>query len=196
MTFLPEVFLFYVQTSTTATLAAIREKVFFHPTQDIALVKLAGLVYDTSGSLVAPMEVSTTITLTVNQTILLGGSGETGIPSQGGAGGTGYRDGFERCARGVFIHFSALPGQALMEFNRSVSLPGMASTGDSGGFTAIESGGRPTMCGIIITVSGSGETALTGFEYLGHTGTFSTWMNDIIAVNGNTSAVTDWQEYE
>ena len=182
--------------STTCTIAARRDKIFCYASQDLALVKLDQLVYNSSGMLVTPMEVSTTVTLAADQTILFGGSGDTGIPSQGGAGGTGYRDGFRRCARGVFIQFSAIPGKALMEFNRSVSLPGMASSGDSGGFVAIESSGRPTMCGIIITVSGSGETALTGFEYLGYTGTFATWMENTIANNRNNSAVSDWNQYE
>ena len=130
--------------------------------------------------------------LTANQSVLFGGSGDTGIPSQGGPGGTGIDDGYRRCVRGRY-RFS-LGSEATVDFTRSLQIPGIASMGDSGGFAAIEYNGTPLLCGILVTVSGSGEGTLTSFEYLGQT--LLTWVTTTISQNGNTSAVSDWQQYE
>ena len=178
--------------STTCTVAALRDKVFYHSSQDIALVKLEHLVYNTSGTLVAPMELNTTVSLVLDQAVLFGGSGETGIPSQGGVGGTSYRDGYRRCVRGRYRFMVGTVGT--MDFIRTLSLPGIGCNADSGGFAAIEYNGTPLLCGVLVTVSGSGEGTLTSFEHLGQA--LVTWVTATISQNGNTSAVTDWQEYE
>ncbi|MCC6933277.1 MAG: hypothetical protein IT292_08490 [Deltaproteobacteria bacterium] len=172
------------------SIAAANGKVFYHPTQDIALVKLEHLVYDSTGELITPIEFYHG-QLQDNQVILFGGSGQTGIPSQASESGTGYDDGYDRCVRGVFYFFSAaVPSRAVMKFTRSVPLPGIAAPGDSGGFTAIEENGKVLMVGIIVRGTGSGESLLTGFEYLGYNSGFFDWMNTIIQSNGDNSTPT------
>ena len=175
--------------------AAIHERVYYCPSQDIALLKLEYLVRDSTGCLITPIEFYSG-PLVDDQVILIGGYGETGIPSQGGPQCTGYRDGYKRCARGIFICFNAGKNKLLTEFHRTVPIPGMASCADSGGFAAIEEEQQLLMVGVIVTGSGSGETALTGCEYLGYNPEFFSWMEDIIAANGETpSAVENWDMY-
>ena len=180
------------------TVAAIHDKVFLHPSQDIALVKLESLVRDAAGELVTPIEMySGDLSLTYGQPILFGGAGDTGTPDQGGSEGTSYRDGFERCARGVFVTFNAARNEGLLEFKRSVPIPGMGSNGDSGGFAAVEFDGNVMLVGVLVTVSGSGEAATTGFEFLGYDDGFSVWLEDIIIENRETqSGVGNWDVYE
>ena len=174
------------------SIAAENQKVFYHPTQDVALIKLEHLVYNATGDLITPAEFYQD-QLMDNQIILFGGSGQTGIPSQASESGTGYRDGYKRCARGRFIFF--LGSEGTMEFDRSVLLPGIASLVDSGGFTAVETENTVRMVGIILNGSGSGENMLVGFEYIG-TG-FRDWMDRIISANAESeSSVSSWDSYQ
>ena len=175
---------------------AIHDKVFYNTEQDVALVKLESLVRDATGSLVSPIEMYDG-EISDNQVIIFGGSGQTGIPSQASESGTGKRDGFKRCARGLFYFFyPPNPGEGVMRFSRSTSIPGIIGLGDSGGFCAVESEGKILMIGVNIIVSGSGESALSSFEYLGFYNSFDTWMNDIIISNGEApSAVDNWDMY-
>ena len=176
------------------TVLAVHDKVYYHATQDVALVKLHHLIYDTTGNLVVPVKFYTG-TLSQNQAVLIGGFGETGIPSQGGSQGTGYRDGFGRCARGVFRFF--FESEATIDFRRTVPVPGMASAGDSGGLAAIEKDGNVLIAGVIATVSGSGEGALTSFEYFNYDPDFNTWINTIISENAeHVSSVAEWKMYQ
>lgn len=179
---------------TDKAIVAFHDKVFYHEQLDVALVKLEHLVYDTTGELVAPVEFYSG-TLSLNQVILFGGSGDTGIPSQASLEGTGYRDGYRRCARGIFRFISSTYG--VMKFDRSVDIPGIASMGDSGGFAAIEASGNILVCGILVGGTSSGESMKTRFECLAYDANFSAWMENIISENGEQqSSVKSWAVYE
>ena len=178
------------------SVAVVNGKVFFHYSQDIALAKLEHLVRNATGDLITPVEFYHG-ELVRDQVILVGGFGETGAPSNGGPQCTGVWDGKKRCARSIFKFIStATPGKGLMEFERTVSVPGMVSCGDSGGFAAVEEDDKVLTTGVIITGSGSGETALTGFAYLSYDPEFFSWVSNIIDENGETpTAVTNWNMY-
>ncbi|MCC6932190.1 MAG: hypothetical protein IT292_02915 [Deltaproteobacteria bacterium] len=169
------------------SIAVVNGKAFFHPTQDIALAKLERLVYNESGALVMPIEFYFG-SITSNQTILFGGNGQTGIPSQAGPNGTGYRDGYKRCARGVYDFLMGSEG--VMNFSRSVPLPGIACIADSGGFAGIEVDGKVQQCGILVMLYDSGENADTSFEYFGYDPGFFDWMNNLIQENSNITTPT------
>ena len=179
------------------TIAALHDKIYIHSTQDIALVKLENVVKDATGNLITPIEFYTG-RLVENQAVLFGGYGDTGIPSQANEEGTGYRDGFKRCARGLFYFFSAAaPSRAVMKFSRTVPLPGIIGAGDSGGFATIEDKGQLFMAGVLVTASGSGESMLTGFEFLDYYPDFFDWINETIFDNRETkSEVENWKAYQ
>ncbi|MCC6931896.1 MAG: hypothetical protein IT292_01390 [Deltaproteobacteria bacterium] len=167
-------------------ITAIHDKVFYHAIQDVALIKLEHLVYDSTGELVTP--ISFYYGSLSNKIILFGGAGETGIPSQADPNGTGDFDGYKRCARGVYDFLMGSEG--VMNFSRSVPIPGIGINGDSGGFAAIEVDGEVKQCGVLVMLYGSGESADTSFEYLGYEPGFFDWMNNLIQENSNITTPT------
>ncbi|MCC6932092.1 MAG: hypothetical protein IT292_02410 [Deltaproteobacteria bacterium] len=176
---------------------AIHDKIFRHPSRDIALVKLEHLVYSASGDLITPPEFYREA-INSEQTILFGGAGQSGIPAQGGVGGTGYRDGYDRCCRGVFDYMSPFrPGTAWMDFSRTVPLPGIGCSGDSGGMVCIESGDKVLLAGVLVLVSGSGERTSTAFEFFNYEPTLFEWIEGLIDDNAeHPSSVESWEAYQ
>ena len=176
------------------SIAVVSGKVFFHATQDIALAKLERLVRDDSGDLISPAELNSD-KLAANQVVLFGGSGQIGLPSQSSPNGTGCRDGYKRCGRGIFDFL--MGSEAILNFSRTVALPAIACIGDSGGFAAIERNEKIFMVGVLVTVYGSGEDADTAFETFSYDPSFVSWVNDTIEANSEpVSCVTEWLKYQ
>jgi hypothetical protein len=174
-------------TGLSEAITANSEKVFYHPIQDIALIKLQNLVYEIDGTLTTPIAFYSG-TLTLDIPLLFGGYGQIGTPEQADPHGTGYRDGNARVARGWLWNFGLAglrPSLGYMEYHSDLVIAGIGSNGDSGGFTAIEQGGEILLVGLIDEGRGNGTDADTGFERLDYDPNFSSWMNDIIAANGN-----------
>ncbi|MCC6932205.1 MAG: hypothetical protein IT292_02995 [Deltaproteobacteria bacterium] len=171
------------------SITASPANVFYHPMLDIALVKLDELVRDASGTIITPVEFYTG-ELFRDQVILMGGYGDTGLPSQGGEGINDTRifDGYRRCARGVIDFFFGSLG--LLAFFRTVPLPGIGATGDSGGFAAVEINSQVLLAGILVKVYDRGEHTQTGFEYISNDPSFFTWMNGKITENSEIPTPT------
>lgn len=175
----------------TATI--INSKVFFPSSQDLALCKLDHLVYNASGELVAPAKFYTG-ELVEDMQLLIAGTGETGTPSEARIGGTGKFDGYSRAVRCRYYYFLlSQPSIGITHYDATLSVPGLANEGDSGGLAAVEQGGDVYVVGNLNQIRGEGITAANGFEYLDSQ--FFTWMNNIIASNGEQSCVTGWLLY-
>ncbi|MCC6932204.1 MAG: hypothetical protein IT292_02990 [Deltaproteobacteria bacterium] len=120
-------------------------------------------VYENDASLTRPIQFYQG-TPDYDQAMLFGGAGQTGIPSQSSPGGTGFRDGIERCARGVLSY--TWQNEGVFIFNYTVAIPGIPRQQDSGGFVAIENKGNVEMVEFLTKIYRSGEGTNTAFEFL------------------------------
>jgi len=185
---------FYEDLSNNNVLSA--EQYFFHPTQDVVIVRLNGLARNGQGNLVELVEfydVETYGELTAGMTIVFAGYGDHGDPSLGGMGYTGLFDGNPRAARGQLHRLGYVGGLDptiwFMKYFPSLNLGGIAAPGDSGGPVMVELEGKLFLCGINDMVRGGGTSTWTGFEYFGYRSpdsagqTVFEWIEQTIAAN-------------
>ena len=178
--------------------------VIYHPTRDVALVRLDGLATEEDGSLIEPIEFYDADfygELAVGMIILFAGTGENGDPSLGGPSGSGVRDGYARAARGELHRYPSDedfdPGIWFMKYFPSLTVGGIGASGDSGGPATVEREGKSLLCGINDMVRGVGTATRTGFEYFGYRGpdgtdqTIYDWITKTIADNSSEEGEGD-----
>jgi len=163
-------------------------KVFYPPNgQDMALIKLQSLVYESDGTLKVPLNFYKGI-LSLGQTILFSGYGANGDPSNGGSGEC-TRDGYVRAARGQIHRFDYLgmdPSIAFLEYLTSLLVPGIGSCHDSGAPALIETETGYELAGVVVKGRGADIGTWTGFERVDYDPNFMSWVYDMITENSTS----------